>query len=209
MEIGKIGIWFFLDAMTAPQQRGVRAQGRKARLQRALDSRGRRPRAVRARRLSARRRPSKLIFATGIANIWARDPITMSAASKTVARAFRRTLPARHRRQPQAAGAATCAATSYDKPYSYMKEYLPKMKGALYRAPTPKEDGAGRDRRAASEDARAGGRRDARHAYLLRAAGAYREGARRDRSQAVDLRGAGGHPRDRRDQGAQRPRAPT
>src|SRR5262249_37861915 len=29
---------------------------------------------------------------------------------------------------------------SYDKPYSYMKEYLPKMKSALYRAPEPKEE---------------------------------------------------------------------
>src|SRR5208283_5295377 len=28
---------------------------------------------------------------------------------------------------------------SYDKPYSFMKEYLPKMKGALYLAPQPKE----------------------------------------------------------------------
>ena len=28
---------------------------------------------------------------------------------------------------------------SYDKPYSYMREYLPKMKSALYRAPEPKE----------------------------------------------------------------------
>jgi probable F420-dependent oxidoreductase len=28
---------------------------------------------------------------------------------------------------------------SYDKPYSYMREYLPKIKSALYRAPMPKE----------------------------------------------------------------------
>jgi probable F420-dependent oxidoreductase len=29
---------------------------------------------------------------------------------------------------------------SYEKPYSYMKDYLPKMKSALYRAPEPKEE---------------------------------------------------------------------
>ncbi len=29
---------------------------------------------------------------------------------------------------------------SYDKPYSYMKEYLPKMKNALYGAPQPNEE---------------------------------------------------------------------
>jgi probable F420-dependent oxidoreductase len=28
---------------------------------------------------------------------------------------------------------------SYDKPYSYMRDYLPKMKSALYKAPEPKE----------------------------------------------------------------------
>ncbi len=28
---------------------------------------------------------------------------------------------------------------NYDKPYSFMKEYLPKMKGGLYTAPAPKE----------------------------------------------------------------------
>ena len=119
-------------------QRGVRQAGREEWLQGALDSRGRRPRAVRACRVSARVIPS------GCRSL---------PASRISGRATRSRWRRRRRRSRNfPAGAfcsasasvtslssATCAGTTYDKPYSYMKEYLPKMKGALYMAPPPKE----------------------------------------------------------------------
>ncbi len=84
MNIGKIGVWFFLDAMTAPESaefaRTVERLGYGALW--IPEAIGREPFAHSAY-LAAR--TEKLVFATGIANIWARDPITMSAASQTVA----------------------------------------------------------------------------------------------------------------------------
>jgi probable F420-dependent oxidoreductase len=63
----------------------------------------------------------------------------MSAASKTVAEAsagrFLLGIGVSHRPL-----VVNLRGHSYDKPYSYMKEYLPKMKGALYRAPQPTQE---------------------------------------------------------------------
>jgi probable F420-dependent oxidoreductase len=80
----------------------------------------------------------RIVFATGIANIWARDPMTMGAASKTVAELSggRFILGIGVSHQPLV---ERLRGHNYDKPYSYMKEYLPKMKNALYLAPQPKE----------------------------------------------------------------------
>jgi probable F420-dependent oxidoreductase len=78
----------------------------------------------------------KIVFATGIANIYARDPITMSAASKTVSEVssgrFVLGIGVSHRPL-----VTNLRGHSYNKPYSYMTEYLSKMKNALYRAPQP------------------------------------------------------------------------
>ncbi|MBV8358636.1 MAG: TIGR03620 family F420-dependent LLM class oxidoreductase [Deltaproteobacteria bacterium] len=135
MDIGKIGIWFFLDAMSAPQTvefvRKTEKLGYGAMW--IPEAVGRDPFAH-IGYLAAH--TEKIVFATGIANIYARDPITMSAASKTVAEAsggrFLLGIGVSHRPL-----VTNLRGHSYDKPYSYMKEYLPKMKGALYRAPEP------------------------------------------------------------------------
>jgi probable F420-dependent oxidoreductase len=138
MDIGKIGIWFFLDAMTAPESldfaRKVESLGYGALW--IPEAVGREPFAH-IGYLAAH--TQKLVFATGIANIWARDPITMSSASKTVAELsgcrFMLGIGVSHKPL-----VTNLRGHSYDKPYSYMKEYLPKMKSALYRAPAPKEE---------------------------------------------------------------------
>jgi probable F420-dependent oxidoreductase len=138
MDIGKIGIWFFLDAMTAPQSaefaKTVEKAGYKALW--IPEAVGREPFAHAAYLLS---RTDRLAIATGIANIWARDAITMGAASKTVAELSdgRFVLGIGVSHKPLV---SNLRGHSYDKPYSYMKEYLPKVKSALYRAPQPKED---------------------------------------------------------------------
>src|SRR6516164_6299028 len=138
MDIGKIGIWFFLDAMSAPQTaefvRTAEKLGYGAMW--IPEAVGRDPFAH-IGYLAAN--TEKIVFATGIANIYARDPISMSAASKTVAEAsggrFLLGIGVSHRPL-----VTNLRGHSYDKPYSYMKEYLPKMKSALYRAPAPKEE---------------------------------------------------------------------
>ena len=138
MDIGKIGIWFFLDAMSAPQTaefvRTAERLGYGAMW--IPEAVGRDPFAH-IGYLAAR--TEKIVFATGIANIYARDPISMSAASKTVAEAsggrFLLGIGVSHRPL-----VSNLRGHSYDKPYSYMREYLPKMKSALYRAPLPPQE---------------------------------------------------------------------
>jgi probable F420-dependent oxidoreductase len=137
MDIGKVGIWFFLDAMTAAESVEFARKAEKLGYG-ALwipEAVGREPFAHSAY-LAAQ--TERIVFATGIANIWARDPITMSAASKTVADVsggrFLLGIGVSHKPL-----VSNLRGHSYDKPYSYMREYLPKIKSALYRAPMPKE----------------------------------------------------------------------
>jgi probable F420-dependent oxidoreductase len=137
MDIGKVGVWFFLDAMPAADTRDFAKKVERLGY-RALwipEAVGREPFAHAAYLLS---HTERLILATGIANIWARDPVTMAAASKTVAELSggRFVLGIGVSHKPLV---TNLRGHNYDKPYSYMKEYLPKMKGALYRAPEPKE----------------------------------------------------------------------
>src|SRR5579863_3714725 len=138
MDIGKIGIWFFLDGMDAAASvefvRKVEKLGYGAMW--IPEAVGREPFAHSAY-LAAH--TERLVMATGIANIWARDPMTMAAASKTVAELsggrFLLGIGVSH--QPLVQGVR---GHNYDKPYSYMREYLTKMKSALYLAPAPKEE---------------------------------------------------------------------
>jgi probable F420-dependent oxidoreductase len=138
MDIGKVGIWFFLDAMTAPESAQFAQTVEKAGYKTLWipEAVGREPFAHAAYLLD---HTEHLSIATGIANIWARDAITMAAASKTVAELSggRFVLGIGVSHKPLV---SNLRGHNYDKPYSYMKEYLPKMKSALYRAPEPKEE---------------------------------------------------------------------
>ncbi len=137
MDIGKYGIWFFFDGMTAPQSVEFARKVEKAGYGTLWmpEAVGREPFAH-AAYLAAR--TERLVFATGIANIYARDPLTMSAASKSVAELsggrFLLGIGVSHKPLVN-----NLRGHSYDKPYSYMREYLSKMKSALYRAPEPME----------------------------------------------------------------------
>jgi probable F420-dependent oxidoreductase len=138
MEIGKVGIWYFLDAMNAADSaefaRKVERLG--YRVLWIPEAVGREPFAHSAYLLS---RTERLTMATGIANIYARDPMTMVAASKTVAELsggrFILGIGVSHRPLVE-----NLRGHSHDKPYSYMREYLAKMKSALYMASSPQED---------------------------------------------------------------------
>jgi alkanesulfonate monooxygenase SsuD/methylene tetrahydromethanopterin reductase-like flavin-dependent oxidoreductase (luciferase family) len=79
MDIGKTGIWFFLDAMTAADTaafaKTVERLGYGALW--IPEAVGREPFPHAAYLLS---KTQRLVLATGIANIWARDPMTMASA---------------------------------------------------------------------------------------------------------------------------------
>jgi len=131
-------MWFFLDAMSAPDSAEFAKKVEKAGYKTLWipEAIGREPFAHAAYLLS---HTERLNLATGIANIWARDAITMSAASKTVAELsgnrFMLGIGVSHKPL-----VSNLRGHSYDKPYSFMKEYLPKMKNALYGAPKPSEE---------------------------------------------------------------------
>lgn len=137
MELGKVGVWFFLDAMSAPESaefaRKVERLGYPVLW--IPEAVGRDPFAHCAYLLS---RTERLVMATGIANIYARDPMTMAAAAKTVAELsggrFILGIGVSHRPLVE-----NLRGHAYDKPYSYMKEYVAKLKSAVYMAPSPKE----------------------------------------------------------------------
>ena len=82
---------------------------------------------------------STLALATGIANIYARDPMTMVAGQKTLAEAF----PDRFLLGLGVSHAILVASVRkhvYSKPYSFMVEYLARMDKALFMAQGPAND---------------------------------------------------------------------
>ncbi len=143
MEIGKLGVWFFLDGMTAPQTAAY-AQKVERLGYSALwipEAVGREPFPHAAFLLS---KTEKLLLATGIANIYARDPMTMAAAARTLAELsggrFVLGIGVSH-----APLVERLRGHDYKKPYSYMKSYLAKMKTALaeptmYQSVKPEQD---------------------------------------------------------------------
>lgn len=79
----------------------------------------------------------RLTLATGIANIWIRDPLAMCSAANTVAELAggRFVLGIGVSHQPTVAD----RGHSYTKPYSLMKEYLARLKSAQYRGAAPRQ----------------------------------------------------------------------
>src|SRR5271154_4214221 len=137
MEIGKYGVWFFLDAMNAAQ--GAQFAQKVEKLGYSAlwipEAVGREPFAELGF-LAAQ--TQNLILATGIANIWARDPMTMMAGARTLAEVsggrFLLGIGVSH------APLVRIRGRDFVKPYSYMREYVPKMKAALYQAVKPAEE---------------------------------------------------------------------
>jgi probable F420-dependent oxidoreductase len=139
VNIGRVGIWYGgVDALPTPEAR------RAAQLVEELgfgalwvaEAVGRDPFVSSAILLGATER---LALATGIANIYARDPMTMAAGQKTVAEAF----PNRFLLGMGVSHGHLVAGIrkhDYSKPYSYMVEYLDRMDKALFMAKGPDGD---------------------------------------------------------------------
>lgn len=139
MDIKKLGVWFFTEAMTAREAgdfaRQVQDWGYGALW--IPEATGRNSLVHASWLLS---RTTTLVVATGIANVFGRDAQAMVGA--------------RHALNEQSDGrfllglgvshaplVERLRGHNYSKPLAYMKEYLEKMDRAMYVAPMPKEKG--------------------------------------------------------------------
>jgi probable F420-dependent oxidoreductase len=137
MELGRVGIWQFLDIFPAAvaqdaareiERLGFRtlwipeALGREAFTHAALLLAG----------------TERLIVATGIANVWARDAMAMAAAQKTLAEAYpgRFLLGMGVSHAPLVAG---MRGHDYSRPLSFLRGYLDAMDSAVFMGVQPAE----------------------------------------------------------------------
>ena len=135
-EAGRIGIWTgALDAhSTAAAQDAARHLEQLGYTTLWIpEAVGREPFVAAANLLAA---TSTLKLATGIANIYARDPMTTAAAQLTLAEAYPERfllgLGVSHRHLVH-----NVRKHDYDKPLSYMRDYLAAMKASLFMATKP------------------------------------------------------------------------
>ena len=139
VDIGRVGIWTgVLDGQptTMAQEAAAELESLGYGALWIPEAVGRDPMVSAANLLAATK---TLRIATGIANIYARDPMTMAAGQKTLAEAY----PGRfllgigvsHRHLVE-----HLRKHSYAKPYSFMAEYLDAMDSALFMAVGPTED---------------------------------------------------------------------
>lgn len=138
IDIGRVGIWTSaLEAQPAGRARQA-AQELEALGFPILwinETTGRDPFVLATMLLSS---TSTLKVATGIANIYARDALTMSAGQKTLGEAF----PGRFLLGLGVSSPVLVEKVrrhSYDKPLSYMREYLDAMDAAPYHSVPPAE----------------------------------------------------------------------
>ncbi len=139
MELGRLGVWCWLDAYAAGEAAEI-AQRVEALGYSALwlpEAVGRDPFALVS---FLAPRTSRLIFATGIANIYARDPMTMNTLRKTVGELTggRFVLGIGVSHGHLVTGVRGHAYSS--KPVATMSDYLDRMAKGLYMAPAASEE---------------------------------------------------------------------
>ncbi len=138
MNLGKIGVWNWLDHLSANEaaEFAQRVEGWGYSALWIPEAVGRDPFAL-IGYLAAR--TERLIFATGIANIYARDPMATKAIWKTVSELapnrFILGLGVSHQHLVQGA-----RGHDYGKPLSAMRNYLEAMEKALYMGREPEQD---------------------------------------------------------------------
>jgi probable F420-dependent oxidoreductase len=137
MDLGKLGVWAGLDGLTAADALAF-AQRTEKRGYRALwtpESRGRNVLVNAAWLLSG---TSRLIVATGIANIYARDGVAMANAQRGLneqsSNRFLLGLGVSHRPL-----VSDLRGHAYGKPVATMRAYLAAMRAAPYQAPMPSQ----------------------------------------------------------------------
>ena len=135
MDIGRFGIWTFLDALPAAAAqeavRDVESLGFGAVwIPEAL------ARDVLTHAGILLAGSKHIVVATGIANVWARDAMAMAAAQKTLCEAYpeRFLLGIGVSHQPLVQG---MRGHEYRKPYDFMRAYLDAMDAAVYMGAPP------------------------------------------------------------------------
>jgi len=135
MDVGKLGVFFFCDAMTAPEVAGFARRIQDLGYQTLWfpEALGREALASAAWLLA---NTETLNVATGIANIYARDAVTMAAGQKTLAEQsggrFLLGIGVSHRPLVQ-----DFRGHAYDRPLEMMRGYLEQMANAPYTAIAP------------------------------------------------------------------------
>jgi probable F420-dependent oxidoreductase len=138
MQLGKLGVWLSMDSMTAAAAaafaKRVEEWGYAALW--IPESRGRNALVHSSWLLASTRR---LVVATGIANIYARDPMAMANGQRGLNeqsdRRFLLGVGVSHRPMVQGLRGHT-----YGKPVATMRTYLQAMHDAPYQAPMPSEN---------------------------------------------------------------------
>ncbi len=137
-EIGRLGVWSWLDAFSAPEAadfaRRIEGWGYSALW--IPEAVGRDPFAL-IGYLSAQ--TERLVLATGIANIYARDAMTLKAIHKTISEMapgrFVLGLGVSHEHL-----VSRTRGHEYKKPLTTMRNHLDALESALYMGTEPKED---------------------------------------------------------------------
>ncbi len=138
MQLGKLGVWYFTDGLTAPEAAAfaekVETLGFSALW--IPEAVGREPFAHASWLLASTRR---LIVATGIANIYARDAVAAKQGQNTLAEQsggrFLLGLGVSHEAMVERVRGHT-----YNSPVKTMRSYLERMKAAPYLGPRPPEE---------------------------------------------------------------------
>ena len=136
-DLGKLGVWAWLDAFSAPEAANFANQledwGYTALW--IPEAVGRDPFALIGYLAG---KTENLVFATGIANIYARDPMTMKAAQQTISEMapgrFVLGLGVSHQHL-----VSKIRGHDYQKPLTAMTNYLQNLEQALYMGTQPKE----------------------------------------------------------------------
>jgi probable F420-dependent oxidoreductase len=137
MELGSLGVWVGMDGMSAAAAAAFakRVEDRGYGALWVPEGRGRNALALSSWLLC---HTSRLIVATGIANIYARDPMAMAAGQRTLAEQsggrFLLGVGVSHR--PTVEGVR---GHTYGKPVATMRAYLKAMRESPYGAPQPAE----------------------------------------------------------------------
>ena len=139
MDLGRVGLWTFqLDLQPAGLAREAAAELEELGYPTLWlpEAVGREP-FVNSTMLLAS--TQKMVVATGIASIWARDAMTMTAGHLALSEAFpgRFLLGIGVSHQPMV---DYVRGQHYDKPLTKMREYLDAMDQAIYMAPRPAEE---------------------------------------------------------------------
>jgi len=137
MDLSKLGVFCFLDGLNAAQvgqfARKVERLGYSALW--FAEGVGRESFALASYLLQ---QTEKLVVATGVAIVFKREAVTAWGAAKTLAELY-------GDRFILGLGVSAPAANArrgipYEKPYSFMKDYLAKMKTMMYMAPAPTQE---------------------------------------------------------------------